>query len=285
MFQEKFLQSHNEDQGLNSLDGRHDEAGVRSKEAILAEFGGHSGDSLRQMEAPMRKIVSELGAEIVRGDFHTILCDDASGRIPAFFMRKFLQRVNDVYGYESPQTIFLAGPGVKDGPVGKAALKEKELLVREYIQKRLEETPIRPNGKLMLLTETINKGTSIDFFSKILNEMGVSFEIVAVGLGKPGGFFDRRPRVGSLEEMAKHKVKLEKRFGARITYGMLGKSWLDGDRTKSGVTKKGEDLFATKYRENVLPGHAALSREFADALAQEVAEEFLATHPKEQLAA
>lgn len=278
IFQEKFPQSQNQDDLSGEPNGQEEVLASQSKEAILEAFRGNA-DTMLQMEAPVREIVKQLAPEIIRGDFHTILCDDASGRVPAFFMRKFLKRVSEAYGHKAPQTIFIAGPGVKDGPADKKQLAQKERLVLEHLKEKLAGIQSSPNGKVMLLTETISKGESVGFFARILREAQIPFEVVTIGFGKPRGFFDRRPEVKSPKEMARHKENLEEKFGGRITYGMLGKSFFDGDRNMNGVVKKGEDLFSKRYTEGHFPQYVALSRAFAGIVAEEVAAEFLKEHP------
>ncbi|HTP56872.1 MAG TPA: phosphoribosyltransferase [Candidatus Paceibacterota bacterium] len=174
--------------------------------------------SIAQLEAPIRKILEELREPIERGDYGTIIGDDASGRIPTRIIGEVINAVYDAHGRPHPDIRFLAGSG-----------RGMKLLARKHKESRLEEyLRSLSRARVLIVTDTLATGGSLLPLANALRKSRIPFDIAAVG-----ALLDVTPL-----------PELERKLGGRIVYGMLNTPQIYERKEKRGVYKEPEEIFS-----------------------------------------
>lgn len=185
-------------------------------------------EEVYRLEKPIQVLLEKIIGSIERGDYELIIGADASGRVPAIIFSKFINRVYQKKGYQSPKTIFLAGAGM--------SLKNKQEPDFVTYKKGMASKYIEQfNHKRVLIVEdTIVKGSSIHFLGEILKEKGIPFDVVSVS------------SYNTAEELEEARSYL----GADGLYvGTERSSGIYGSRHLSGVIKEREQVFSRPYKE------------------------------------
>lgn len=99
--------------------------------------------------------------------YDTILSDDASGRLPSLFLRKLVDHARLKIDEEPVKTYFLA--------TGRHSNIEKDKAIKRFLLNKKNEI-----GKALLVTEHIASGDSIIRIMKLLNELGINFEVACI---------------------------------------------------------------------------------------------------------
>ncbi len=140
----------------------------------LGRKSDYNWEVIRELEAPIGNLVNQLKESIDKEEYDAIIGDDISGRIPTLALRKiFVSRIHELNpnltaeeGREKLKTFFVVG--------GHRKQNDRKLL--EFFKK------IKPNIKkrLLFVTEYKNSGRSLLRISKLLEKVGIHFDIAAV---------------------------------------------------------------------------------------------------------
>jgi hypothetical protein len=109
--------------------------------------------------------------------YDTIISDDASGRLPSLLFYKIINNLKTGTDSEqkSAQLFFISG-----GTLVEDSIKKEELKL-ENIKKFLSSKKL---GKVLVVTEFIMTGESMEKIARILDELGVSFDIATISLDR-----------------------------------------------------------------------------------------------------
>lgn len=190
------------------------------------------------MRASLESILDQLRDKIDAGTYFMIIGDDASGRVPALVLDRFLKAEYKEKGYIAPKTIFIAGSGSGGGLVGQEKERKQELL-----NKLAEQIPVpgAPDGQIpagmrvLIVTDAVVTGMSLTPLMFTLKARGVPFDIAALGMDRWA------PR-----------ERLEQEFNAQVVAGS-GDIWpsVMHQENLSGVRKKEEELFSHSIRDEL----------------------------------
>ena len=183
-----------------------------------------------RLEGPTEVILEKILDKIERGEYNLIIGADASGRVPTLIFKKFIDYLYQKLGYQKPKTIFLAGAGMGlKGATGseKSFLEHKQGGAKEYIEK------LGPK-KVLIVEDTIVRGSSIHFMCEILENMVIPFDVVSIT-----SYNDET----EIEEVRRY-------LGAENVYVGTDKSGdIYGNRHLSGVIKDKTQVFSKPYKQ------------------------------------
>lgn len=212
---------------------------------------------VRTLFQPMREILAQISERIDRGEYTLIIGDDASGRIPTLIMREALGALQPDRN-ASVKTLFITGSGTPLEQPDPDELEPKRAALRALLDR---EAPTPDRGRILIVTDTINTGSSLRPLCEELRAIGYNFDIAAVANLQA---WDR--------DTTEH---MEHVLGVRIYAGFDDLTPLVYGRTSlSGVSKHPEELHARAMRGE--------SRKAADARADAhvVAQELIAWYRK-----
>lgn len=160
--------------------------------------------NIEELAKPIRTIVEQLRPAIDGGQYGAIIGDDASGRIPTLIFRKIISTVYQRSGWDSPQTLFLAGSRNAKSP------PDKRVDIQKYLSQHLKTTGKLPENRsrVLLVTDTIVTGSSLRPMTESLKNMAQEFDIATVA-------FD--------SDSDDLKI-LEEKLGAKIFFGETDKT-------------------------------------------------------------
>ncbi len=176
---------------------------------------------LEDLEEPIENIVAELRYQIENGSYKYIIGDDASGRLPAIIFWDFLKKVYKDKGLKNPELYFIAGSGAG---IDSNIQSEKRDALRDYIQPLSKEE----DGRVLVVTDTLNSGSSLQPLTDILTERGIKYDVVTIG-------YIHGKKIPELQK----KLGSEIHFGSHITPEVYGKNYM------SGVEKRRKEVLAT----------------------------------------
>lgn len=128
-------------------------------------------EEFKELESLVLPLIEKLKENIDKGEYDVLLGDDASGRIPTLILRGIINERNrklhpELRSSESEiKTRFVAGGQIKSRDTLKAAIKEIESGVKK---------------KVLVVTEYISSGRSMERFSTILKELNIPFDIATL---------------------------------------------------------------------------------------------------------
>lgn len=134
-------------------------------------FTKHEGGAMEVLA----RLVVELKDRIPNYD--TILSDDASGRLVSLLLRHIVQGKRDK-AKEPLQTYFLAA--------GRDSTDDIKAKIDEFIVERKEKL-----GKVLLVTEYIGTGKTINFLVNTLEKHNVDFDLAAVSIRRSADFYEK----------------------------------------------------------------------------------------------
>jgi len=223
-----------------------------------------------ELRHPVEKILEQISPLLESGEVELIIGDDASGRIPTAIFRKIFDLAYKERGFPTPETRFLSGSRYLKDEVKE----EKKKKIAEYLEQVLidiEKKFGRPLHKVLVVTDVIKTGHSLDPIIEVLNEMGIAGEVVSVSV------LDGEPVV----EEIKNRWKVPVHLGADYLPDIYGQQKL------SGVVKQESRLFAETYKNAWGVGaeegektqeQINKARDIADNLAVEVYTKWKTTH-------
>lgn len=138
-------------------------------------------EEIEELREPIRSLLSELRDKIDAGKYGLIVGDDASGRIPTIIFNKIIGGLYKTRGIKLPQTLFFAG----SRSFSSEELERKTLAVSNNLQENIRKSRIDKNLEALIVTDTIATGSSLKHICKALEENGIRFDIVTIGLFSP----------------------------------------------------------------------------------------------------
>lgn len=210
------------------------------------------------LKKPLENILSELLPGIEAGTYSTFVGDDSAGRVPTIILANVARHIYRKKGFPDPVVRFIAG---STGLSGEGGEKKQNALIEQIarIQNTVQQN--QDPKKVLIVTDTISTGTSIEFLSNAFIKNGWPVDVVTVG----------EHENASLEMVAED-------IGTRIISGSGEVPELYWRKELTGVTKDPKTLFAVPHPnaddERVRQGRA---------VAHEVAKELIELYEKGQL--
>jgi len=215
-----------------------------TKEALEKEASEKETERIiEELRMPLEKIVSEFGEGIKNGEYSVIIGDDASGRIPALMMGDILKAIYVQNGFPPPLIRFIAGSTGLRHSKASSALNKKSAVSGQISRIHADVMDERSSqGKVMIVTEAISSGSSVDVLVEALKGKGWDRDIATVGI---------EPHYTTIEDLGRV-------WDARVVAGMTGTPDLyrvkdnpdpynpEHGRALSGVHKDREQLFARR---------------------------------------
>ncbi|MFA5830933.1 MAG: hypothetical protein WC878_03840 [Candidatus Paceibacterota bacterium] len=236
---------------------------------------------VEELREPVEKILAEIAPRLEKGEYQLLIGDDASGRVPTWVWKKIIGEMYEEKGFPPIETVYIAGSGSsgKSQNLTGGAFQEKKEKIEDflkYLSEGKESQKIRvraPLSRVLISTDSVFTGTSLDPLMEVLKEGGIPFDIIAIGLQKT------------------HSGDKGIRSGQKIIYGKIGLPGVDGSSHLSGVGKFTRFLFShtrnpifvnvpisseeeNKSSETVRKSDLSLSREDATRLAKEIVEKY-----------
>ena len=178
-------------------------------------------EEIDQLGQPIFDVLQELKESINKGDYGMVIGDDASGRVPAMIIQKVLKNIYQEKGFSPPEVRFVTGSkGAKD-PEHKAKLLD------EYLIKALPGT-IETDRRVLVVTDMIDSGRSIEPLVTALSKSGVKFDVVTVA---------------TVEDQLLDE--LSKKWGVKVVRGQIGTPSIYKKPLISGYQKDPDELHAT----------------------------------------
>jgi len=117
-------------------------------------------------------LIKQLSPAIRNHEYNLLVGDDVSGRIPALILGGVMKDIYKREKIESPQILFFGGD--------KRPISDSSKL-SNYFRNLIDKKKINPeNIKALLITDNIETGRTIDYFTEALSEVGLSCDIAAV---------------------------------------------------------------------------------------------------------
>ncbi|PJE51081.1 MAG: hypothetical protein COV29_02295 [Candidatus Yanofskybacteria bacterium CG10_big_fil_rev_8_21_14_0_10_36_16] len=127
-----------------------------------------------ELYKPIKNILEQIKNRIRGGEYSLIIGEDASGRVPALIVSHVIKMVYEKNGHKYPEVKFFAGGrrlfwGEDDAYLGKI----------ESITEKLSHQD--NSHKVLVVTDTIDTGASIEPISEALNKIGIRFDVITIG--------------------------------------------------------------------------------------------------------
>ncbi|MCX6792936.1 MAG: hypothetical protein NTY12_02830 [Candidatus Falkowbacteria bacterium] len=134
---------------------------------------------IENMREPIQKIIEQM--DLKEAKYGTIICDDASGRIPALIFNEVIGKINNDNHIEKPKLLFIAGQKSTwreneewvDGRMVKKISIFKQM--KEHISKNLKDPE-----RILIVTDTLNSGDGIYPITRTLEEEGMKYDIASI---------------------------------------------------------------------------------------------------------
>jgi hypothetical protein len=181
---------------------------------------------IEQLRVPMENIVKKLYPKIAAGEYGLIFGDDASGRIPALLLNEIIQGVYQEFGHKNPDIRFLAGS--KDLEGGEK--NQKKETISQYLESLQKKNPENFQKKVLIATDVIATGVSLDPLIEVLKEKSIDFDVASVG------------------DVTTEDV--ESKWGTEVYFGASGLPKIFGLGSLSGVEKKTNELFSHRIKDS-----------------------------------
>ena len=133
---------------------------------------GFHFSEISQLEVPMILALEKAKKKIRRGAYDVLLSDDVGARVPTLVINKLLKKYT-AEG-ERPPTFFLsAGRSLTTKDETGAHREEVKKFIAENIKPKIKK-------RALVITEYVETGDSIRALAKILEEEGVSFDVMVL---------------------------------------------------------------------------------------------------------
>jgi len=165
--------------------------------------------SISALDKPVLRILDELKDSILQGEYAAIIGEDASGRLPTLMLGHVILDVYKAQKNQPPLLRFFAGSrklsknSYKDQILKHNALESQIGKLKQSIEKSGSK-----GSKILVITDTILTGRSLDPLMAAIRENGLKVDIVTIGLAD--------------EEALQGSRNLESRWGAKIVLGEIG---------------------------------------------------------------
>lgn len=243
--------------------GKKDARIEQYEQLISADESTEIREIVSALYEPMKRMLESVLEKIQNGEFQILIGEDASGRIPALIVRKFIDRVYKGKQLPKIQTRFIAGTTTRDeGMETKGSMEyrlkyksdnahymgwdeipsvieEKKTKMGAYLDEIMSAPSVNITDAL-IVTEYISSGNGLVPLMETLREKNITPTILSVYLGFS---WDDE----SLEDLSKI-------YGGSILYGHGSPAPnISRKNTLSGVIKHFSDLHAAPAR-SLFPG-------------------------------
>lgn len=141
---------------------------------VLEKERHYNFEAIKRLEAPMKNVVWQLKEAIDKGEYDTLIGDDASGRIPTLVLRKIMENRTDKLHPDLKseernkllQTYFVAGN------------TDNEKAITDFLRR----ATLNDKNKILLVTEYMSSGRSMKRLTEILEGAGVKFDVAVLGM-------------------------------------------------------------------------------------------------------
>ncbi|MCE9541097.1 phosphoribosyltransferase [Candidatus Kaiserbacteria bacterium] len=220
-------------------------------------------ETLERLEKSVASLVSDMKERINGAEYELVIGEDASGRLPALMLGTVLKDVYESRGIRAPMVRFLTSsrPTKESGDIWE----KRTAAVREAlseIKKTFDESG--RNGKVLLVTDVIDTGNSMEGLLRAVQEAGMAPEVATVALLK--GDSDSYTRAEAFE----------KHWGVNVYWTQNHLTDVFRNRL-SGVTKSKDGAYAVANDRTV--GIVRAARERVINAAHRIAADFIAESP------
>lgn len=127
-------------------------------------------------EFSFENLMEELIPAIRKHPYAMIIGDDAGGRLPTLVIHEVMDELCRRHGIPRPAVRFYAG-----GRRGNSTALEEEAYrkIGEDLQRKVKDLK---GGRILLTTEYMSGGLSMDYMASVLKSLGVDFDIAALSL-------------------------------------------------------------------------------------------------------
>lgn len=141
-------------------------------ENLLSEAGKEKFNfpEIAELENPMQNLLDQMRPKIDSGDYSIVLGEDASGRIPTLAIGEALSEIYKKRNKKPPETRFFAS---EDDWVKTSDYIDR---LRAYVEKLKPD----PDKKILVCTESVQTGGTINPLLDLLLERGVKFDLAIV---------------------------------------------------------------------------------------------------------
>jgi adenine/guanine phosphoribosyltransferase-like PRPP-binding protein len=233
---------HKADSGLPRSQDKPEGGSKKRKESFIFS-------EIAELERPFQIILEKLKSRIENGEYGLVVGDDASGRIPALVMSRFLNKVNKEKGLDNVATKFFAGGGSFSKHL-KVQKKGKEIPdTTVEIAVSLMKSDLPKVNKVLVVTDSMVTGRSLKPILGALRASGVSYDIVSVGLDPAlADHAIENFDASKDDDVEKFAEFLGKQLGGEVIFGLVGTPNVYFGHSLSGVMKRPGDLYATPLR-------------------------------------
>jgi hypothetical protein len=146
-------------------------------------------------------------------------------------MHKIISALHQANSFPRPQTRFVAGS--RDNIWLKDIFQKKKSNLREYVGELRSFLGVDDTeGRMLIVTEYIQTGRSLQLLVDILNDAGIKYDIATLGIEQ-----------GNVQE------ELEEKWGTQIVSGSDENPLLKGMHRYGGVIKDNPNIHARKLRD------------------------------------
>ncbi|MFH0779669.1 MAG: phosphoribosyltransferase [Parcubacteria group bacterium] len=226
----------------------------------------------------MQNILEQMRDRIDNKEYKLIIGDDASGRIPTFIFRKFLKKVYGKEDAKKLQTLFFAGFGAggelrRKINLGENGLVDKKQKMSDFISQH--SIKLNAEERVLLVTDTINTGSSIKPMIEALQALGYAVDVATVGVCK----INIEDRTDLSDEEKTDSLK--EKFNCDVFVGLHEPPEIWGKDELNGVFKFEKDLHSTIIAsvardKFIVDKKVSLARRAANEVADELAEWYAA---------
>lgn len=151
------------------------EAEIQSPEFEIEEF--------EKARENFESLIKELTPAIRNHEYNVVVGDDASGRIPARVISGLMKEVYEEDEVHLPKIKFLAG--------GRHRRLTEEFgnKLDDYFYKLVSEKKIKPQDKILLVTEHMDSGTSEAQIIRTVKKAGLDCDIAALACWRNPVFY------------------------------------------------------------------------------------------------
>lgn len=153
-------------------------------------------EAIPELEVPLKTIIKKIEDRIENGDYGLIIGDDASGRIPALVLGRFIQKISEYRSQRVPKIVFIPGKlweresyeeYPEDGGRGEyydvftdeinARGIDLMALLDEYIKKYGADK----NKRILIVTEVVESGDTLAYVH-LLKKLGYTIDIATLSI-------------------------------------------------------------------------------------------------------
>lgn len=138
--------------------------------------------AIAELMLPASAIMRQLAPELINGEYHLIVGDDISGRIPAVILNEAIKKVYKAHGHEAPILRFVAGGRRKRFTESiDEELERKRHMFERVSDMRSELLRSGQSARALIVTDTIHQGEAMKLLLEGMRRGGISADIASMG--------------------------------------------------------------------------------------------------------